>query len=198
MELPTWLKYPQDSTHRGWKLIIIFLAIGLENAKKSFYTTFLHFFAFFIVSEYIFGDFNRQKWAFMQKVTSDIFGLKWAVFVELQPTYLHFPPAFTFSFRNYVFQIAHFPFAITYFKPHIFAFAIAKCVFAFAFPTHSPYWRCMPFCLNKASRSPKNLRKLLAIPHYHHPHGFLSSCFCDSCFIIFIFSFYPQSEVRTI
>ena len=36
MKLPTWLKYPPDSTHRGWKLIKFSSAIGLENAKKSF------------------------------------------------------------------------------------------------------------------------------------------------------------------
>ena len=77
MELPTWLKYPPDSTHRGWKLTKSFWAIGLENAKMSFQTTFPHFFAFFVIRENIFGDFNRQIWVFIQKGTSDIFGLKW-------------------------------------------------------------------------------------------------------------------------
>ena len=57
-------------------------AIGPENsilkigAKKYFYTIFWHFFAFFVIREYIFDDFNHQKFVFMQKDASDIFGLK--------------------------------------------------------------------------------------------------------------------------
>ena len=35
------------------------------------------FLEFFVIMEFIFGDFNRQKLVFMQKDTSDIFGLKW-------------------------------------------------------------------------------------------------------------------------
>ena len=58
--------------------------------QKSLFIPFPCTFAFFIISEDIFGDINCQKWAFMQKVTSDIFGLKWAVFVELQRNWFSF------------------------------------------------------------------------------------------------------------
>ena len=37
----------------------------------------MHFFVFFVIREYIFGDFSHQKLVFMHKPTSDFFGLKW-------------------------------------------------------------------------------------------------------------------------
>ena len=75
--VPVRLCKPPYQTNWCENTTFLHLHIRPIAAKKASKDNFLHFFVFFVIREYIFGDFSHQKLVFMHKPTSDIFGLKW-------------------------------------------------------------------------------------------------------------------------